>query len=118
MDPPSAPSYAAVSQYSPPYPIPQQSSTQGQAQGQPQQESQLSEWWNWITLRRHPPGTYNGGQPYANPAQQVQPPYYQQPPPQYGQAQPPYYPSSNPYQYTPAQAYSAYYGAQPQYPPY
>ena len=116
MDPPSAPSYEAVSQYSPQYPVQPRSSPQGQAQGQPQQESQLSEWWNWITLRRHPPGTYNGGQPYANPAQPVQPQYYQQPDQQYGQPQPPYYPGpGNQYSYAPPQGYPAYYNG---YPPY
>lgn len=70
-----------------------------------EQEGKLAEWWNWITLHKHTPGTYDGAQQqqqyyqpvqqqpqYAQPAQ-YQPQNYQQP--QYTQ----------PYQYQPPQNY-------------
>ena len=69
-------------------------------QAEPDQQGMLNEWWNWITLHKHAPGTYSGGR-------RIYP--QQNPPPQ------PYQPYQQPYQppYTPQYAQPQY--AQPQY---
>ena len=83
-------------------------------QAEPDQPGMLNEWWNWITLHKHAPGTYRGGQriyPQQNPPPQPYQPYQQpyQPPyaPQYAQPQYPQQYVQPPY---PQQQY-----AQPQY---
>ena len=57
-------------------------------QAEPDQQGMLNEWWNWITLHKHAPGTYSGGR-RIYPQQNVQPMYdqsqYPQQYPQYGQ---------------------------------
>lgn len=90
-------------------------------QAEPEQPGMLNEWWNWITLHKHAPGTYSGGQriyPQQNPPpqpyqQQYQPQYL----PQYAQPYPqqyvqPQYPQQ---QYAQPSQYSQQQYAQPQY---
>jgi len=86
MDPPSAPTYDQL--YNPQmyYTHPQQPMYE---QNQPNKENKIAEWWNWILLRKHAPGSYyeqtqSQQQPYTNPEQYQQPsPYQQYPHPQY-----------------------------------
>ena len=60
-------------------------------QAEPEQQGMLNEWWNWITLHKHAPGTYSNGQriyPQQNPPPQpYQQQYQPQYPPQYAQPQ-------------------------------
>jgi hypothetical protein len=86
-------------------------------QAELEQPGMLNEWWNWITLHKHAPGTYSGGQriyPQQNPPPQpYQQQYQPQYPPQYAQpqyAQPQY---AQPQYAQPQYAQPQY--AQPQY---
>ena len=94
-------------------------------QAEPEQQGALNEWWNWITLHKHAPGTYSGGQRvYPQQNQPPQPPPYQQPyQPQYAQPQyvqpqyaQPQYPQQ--YQYPDPYSQQTQYYPQNQYPPY
>ncbi len=85
-----------------------------------QQEGKLAEWWNWITLHKHAPGTYDGSQQQSQyyqpvPQQPQYAPQYQQPPqqPQYQLPQPQYQPPQPQYQPPPVQ-YRPSYAQQPQ----
>ena len=101
MDAPTAPAYDPASQ-----------TQQMYNPAQPEQESKLTEWWNWITLRRHAPGTY-----YENQQQHYQPQqeeYSQQPPQTFSYPRPPPY---NP-QYPNYQQQYQGYQPQQQYPVY
>lgn len=87
-----------------------------------QQEGKLSEWWNWITLHKHAPGTYDGSQQQPQyyqpvPQQPQYTPQYQQPPqqPQYQQPQPQYPVQYRPQYAPPPQQYQQYQQQRGQY---
>lgn len=87
---------------------------------QPPQDGKLSEWWQWFTLRRHAPRTYDGRRQQQYEYQQPPQPYppYQQPQEyqQYPQYQPQY--QSQPQYQQPAQYQYPSYPQQPQNQPY
>lgn len=93
MEPPSAPPYDQAQQQA--Y-DPNQTA---------QEQSKLAEWWNWITLHRHAPGTYYERQQHYQPQQEYPTPSpYPRPPPYNPQQYQPYQPQDQAY----PQAYPAY----------